>query len=94
MSLFGSYWKGDVLDVSDELRDYCAFHWPEVDLPSEFRSIDGWLVANPRRRPRNMKRFIANWMQRRKRFEEKAECVISDGVRCRVTAADRRTGRV
>ena len=79
----------------DDLQDVLLANWfPEVDRYSQYREIDSWLDANPRRRPRNMKRFLHTWFAKQKRKEVGAEYKETDGVRCRVTSADRRTGRV
>ena len=93
----------------DELTDVLIAHWfPEVDRTSEYRSIDSWLHANPRRRPKNLPRFLHNWFMKCKRADAGKVTVYQDGVRCRVnprnetvidgakcriTGADRRTGR-
>ena len=79
----------------DDLQDVLLANWfPEVDRHSQYREIDSWLDANPRRRPRNMKRFLHTWFAKQKRKESFAEYIETDGTRCRITAADRRTGRV
>jgi len=94
MNLFTVY-RGEVLEV-DEL-----LHWamqrliPEVDLPSSYRDMDAWILQAPKsKRPRDQRKFIINWLRRGKSKEATAEYVVSDGVRCRITAADRRVGRV
>ena len=68
MSLFMAY-RGEAIEVDQELNHILAQLFPEVDRPSEYRSADAWVWANPRRRPKNMKRFLVNWFKRRKRFE-------------------------
>lgn len=39
-----------------------TFTW--VNVPENLKVMDCWLEANPRRRPRNQKRFIVNWLKR------------------------------
>jgi hypothetical protein len=85
---------GEHLLIDDLQHEWLATRFPEVDLYSNYREMDSWLACNPRRRPKNIERFIHRWMAKQKRREVNADYVLSDGVRCRVTAADRRTGRV
>ena len=69
----------------DDLTDVLMAHWfPEVDRTSEYRSIDSWLHANPRRRPKNLPRFLHNWFMKCKRADAGKVTVYQDGVRCRV----------
>jgi hypothetical protein len=94
MNLFNVY-RGEILEIDELTHLALGKMFPEVDRPSEYRSIDAWLWANPRRRPKsNIRKFIVTWFSRCKRKEEGAEYVLSDGVKCRVTSADRRAGRV
>jgi len=87
-------YHGEFLLISELQHEWLATRFPEVDLYSNYREMDSWLAANPRRRPkRNMDAFIHRWLARQKRREESAEYVVSDGVRVRLTAADYRTGR-
>jgi len=91
MNLFPAY-RGQVLEVSHEENAMLAESFPEVDRPSEYRSADAWLWANPRRRPKNYRRFLVNWFSRQKRREiarPEDEAVI-DGARVRLTSAERR----
>ena len=88
---------GEHLLIDDLQDEWLACRWPEVDRCSQYREMDSWLACNPRRRPKNiggMERFIHRWMSKQKHQDANAEYVVSDGVRCRVTAADRRAGRV
>jgi hypothetical protein len=85
---------GEHLLIDDLQHEWLATRWPEVDLYSNYREMDSWLAANPRKRPTNFPRFIHRWMAKQKRREAGSEYIYTDGVRCRISAADRRTGRV
>ena len=69
MNLFGDAWSGRYLDVSHETHEFLAEHFPEVDLASAYREADAWLFHMPaKRRPRNLKRFLVNWLKKEKKF--------------------------
>lgn len=36
--------------------------YPAVDVPSEIRKMEGWLMANPKNIKSNYERFITNWL--------------------------------
>jgi hypothetical protein len=94
LNLFNVY-HGEILEVDELTHGALRRLFPEVDLQSEYRNADAWIFAAPKsKRPRNHRSFIVNWMRKAKRQEAGAEYVLSDGVKCRVTSADRRTGRV
>lgn len=65
-NLFPIY-RGRKMEIGPETHAFLQEHYPEVDLHSEYRSMDAWLFAHPRRLP--TKRFLVNWLNRRKRFE-------------------------
>jgi hypothetical protein len=95
VNLFEDAWSGRQLIVSMETHELLAELFPEVDRPSTYRDADSWLLTcAPSRRPRNVKRFLVTWFRRQKRFDAKATYVVEDGVRCKLTAADYRSGRV
>lgn len=73
--LFGSAFDGRVLHVSQETHAYLQETYPELDLPSSYRSMDAWLFANPLHRPRQrgIRRFIVNWLNKEKRYKARAE---------------------
>jgi hypothetical protein len=83
---------GQFLDISDLQDEWLACLWPEVDRHSQYREIESWLDANPRRRPRNMKRFLHTWFSRQKRREiaRPEDEAMLDGARVRLTSAVRR----
>lgn len=65
-SLFPAF-RGELLEVSQETYARLKQWFPEVDLPSCFRDADAWLWQAPtRRKPRNVRRFLVNWVKRAK----------------------------
>jgi hypothetical protein len=94
MNLFNIY-HGEFLEIDEPTHISLRGLFPEVDLQSAYRDADAWIFAAAKsRRPRNHRRFIVNWLKNAKRFERNAEYVLADGVVCKVTASDRRTGRI
>lgn len=108
VNLFNIY-HGELLEVDELLHMAMRRLFPEVDLPSAYRDMDAWILQAPKsKRPRDQRKFVINWLRRGKRKEIGAEYKETDGVRCRVnprnetvidgakcriTSADRRTGR-
>ena len=43
--------------------------YPEQDIPAQIRRMTAWLMANPKRRPKDYKRFIQGWLAREERKE-------------------------
>lgn len=43
--------------------------YPDQDLPAHIRRMTAWLMANPKRRPKDYKRFIQGWLAREERKE-------------------------
>ena len=64
MTLFGYYFDGEHLKVTDAQDVRFERCFPLVNRLDEFRAMDAWLAANPRRRPRNTERFVTNWLLR------------------------------
>jgi len=50
--------------------DALAVAYPDQDIPAQLRKMTAWLIANPRRRPKNYKRFIQAWLAREERKEK------------------------
>ena len=72
MSLFLSY-QGRLLEVTAECDARMAEWFPEVDRQSEYREIDSWLYhAAPRKRPKNIRRFMRNWFTKTKHQQERS----------------------
>ena len=46
-----------------------AAAYPHQDIPAQVRKMTAWLMANPKRRPRDYKRFIQGWLAREERKE-------------------------
>ena len=67
--------SGRWLDVTESTFRYLAQAFPEIHLPSTFREADAWCWANPRRRPRNVRRFLVAWVLREKRNLPLSEAV-------------------
>ena len=47
-----------------------AAAYPDQDLPTQVRRMTAWLMANPKRRPKDYKRFIQGWLAREQRKEK------------------------
>jgi hypothetical protein len=76
--LFLSF-RGRVLDVSVLTHEFLLEHFPEVDLPGEYREADAWLWTRPRRHwPKNTRRFLVNWMAKAKHFRKRNEGVEAE----------------
>ncbi len=43
--------------------------YPEQDIPAQILRMTAWLMANPKRRPKDYKRFIQGWLAREERKE-------------------------
>lgn len=52
--------------TEDEFYDY-EKTFPGVGIAQELRRMDSWCRANPRRRKKNWKRFIENWLGKTRR---------------------------
>jgi hypothetical protein len=71
--------RGRHLEISElDWNDWGATY-PSVDIEREFRMMDDWLESNPRRRKKNYRRFITNWLKAEER-------------RARVTKAEQNVG--
>ena len=47
-----------------------AVAYPAQDIPAQVRKMTAWLMANPKRRHRDYKRFIQAWLAREEREEK------------------------
>ena len=70
--------------------------WPELDVNAEIARADAWLEANPRRRKKNYRRFIVNWLNRAqrdllreqsKRIEAHREAMVGQAPRGTISEA-------
>ncbi len=43
--------------------------YPDQNIPAQIRRMTAWLTANPKRRPKDYKRFIQGWLAREERKE-------------------------
>ena len=65
-------YSGRLLEVTWECDARMEEWFPECDRQSEYREIDSWLYhAAPRRRPRNIRRFLRNWFAKTKHQQER-----------------------
>jgi hypothetical protein len=58
--------------------------FPNVSVYAEFRLMEEWLIANPRRRKKNYRRFITNWLkaEQRKFDAVRSELMVGQGPVC------------
>lgn len=59
-------YAGTHLAVSEKFYTMLAGTFTWLNLKENLDLMDCWLEANPRRRPKNQKRFIVNWLQRQR----------------------------
>ena len=65
-------YQGRFLEVTWDTDAVLAAWYPEVDRRSVYNDADSWLwAAPPRRRPKNVRRFLRTWMLREKRAQER-----------------------
>lgn len=66
--------KSAEYDLSDaEMQEYETL-FPNINVPQCLCSMRAWLSANPSKRPKNVRRFVANWLIREtKDFERSWE---------------------
>jgi hypothetical protein len=55
---------GHHLSVTEQQDGLAAEAFPWVDLQAEYRKMDSWLQANPRKRPKAPAKFVHNWLAR------------------------------
>jgi hypothetical protein len=91
-SLFLSY-SGRLLEVTAECDARMAEWFPEVDRQSEYREIDSWLYhAPPRKRPKNIRRFLRNWFLKTKRAQAR-QAMKDEDIRRELRAGENNYGR-
>jgi hypothetical protein len=66
-----SAFVGAHFEVSAKQDRLLAEAFPWADRPGEYRRIDSWLEANPKRRPRRAGSFLHNWFSRILRPKER-----------------------
>jgi hypothetical protein len=57
------------LSADDAFWNALAAAYPAQDIPAQIRRMTAWLMANPKRRPKDYKRFIQGWLAREERKE-------------------------
>jgi Zn-dependent M16 (insulinase) family peptidase len=72
---------GKILYVSESEHDRLFYVYPNVDVAQELRMMDDWLESNPRRRKKNYRRFISNWLksEERKAVSRRVETRVGCG---------------
>lgn len=67
MSGFWDAYSGEKLSVSDETHARLRRLFPEIDLPSFYRTMDAYLLDCPKSRyPRNIRKFLITCARREK----------------------------
>lgn len=56
--------SGVHLSVTHQQDASLAEAFPWVDLPGEYRKMDAWLEANPKKRPKSHVKFAHNWVSK------------------------------
>lgn len=56
--------SGKFLNISESLIEKWRGAFPAVDVPTELRRMESWMLANPSNRKSNWHRFIVNWLTR------------------------------
>jgi hypothetical protein len=59
-----SVFTGQHLSVTQKQDAVLGEAFPWVDRPAEYRRVDSWLEANPRKRPKKFPQFLHNWFNR------------------------------
>jgi hypothetical protein len=57
------------ISADDALWNALDAAYPCQDIPAQIRRMTAWLMANPKRRPKDYKRFIQGWLAREERKE-------------------------
>lgn len=58
------YVERKFVNITDAHRTQWQTSFPAVDVLSELRRVEAWVVANPKNRKSNWERFIVNWLSR------------------------------
>jgi hypothetical protein len=58
------FFEGQKLRITESQHKSLGDAFPWVDLLSEYRKADAWIVANPDRHIRRFSQFAYNWMSR------------------------------
>jgi hypothetical protein len=61
-------YEGRELRVSDATHIEICELFPEIDVYPTYRDAESWInTCSPRRRPKNIKRFLMSWFRKEKR---------------------------
>lgn len=63
MELF-LYYQGKYVTVSEAFGQMLVTHYPYLCVMDELLKMDMWIEANPRKRKKNLPRFITGWLNR------------------------------
>jgi hypothetical protein len=58
------FFEGQRLRIADSQHKALTAAFPWVNLLSEYRKADAWLIANPDRHVRRFSQFMYNWVSR------------------------------
>ena len=67
------------IEVNPLQLEVLRLAYPGIDIEAHLARMESWLYANPRRRPRNQARFIANWLNRHIPIEQASEAQVGTG---------------
>lgn len=62
--IFFDFDKKKFLNIQDEDIQIWKDAYPKCDMKLELNKMRAWLIADPKRRKKNYKRFINNWLSR------------------------------
>jgi hypothetical protein len=66
--------------VGELYFDKLFYIYPNVDIVHELGMMDDWLDSNPRRRKKNYRRFITNWLKAEQRKADRVRPEVMVGA--------------
>ena len=77
-------YMGRYFEVSMDWYEALMACYPDISVWNELCMMDAWLDANPRRRKKNYRRFITNWLkaEQRKAVVARSEVMVGAGPQC------------
>jgi len=57
-------YKNEKLEIPEPFLKKLKESFPSIDVESEIKKMEAWLLANPKKRKKNYARFIVNWLSR------------------------------
>ena len=58
------FYAGKHLSVSEPFGQMLVTHYPYLSVMDELLKMDAWIESNPRKRKKNLPRFITGWLNR------------------------------